>query len=122
MLQPIDGCSGVVDVLAFGVYARPQQQEIGVIAGEAFGHPQLTSINFAGIVERSEDSGPDPFHVPQMKIFVSGDKKKSAIRRLVDEVVFPYGDARGIEMLHTTAPSLRKDFHKERIVLVGKLP
>ena len=82
----------------------------------------MASINFARIVERSEDSGPDPFHVPQMKVFVSDDKKKPAIRRLVDEVVFPHGDPRGIEMLHTTAPSLRLDFHKERIVLVGQLP
>src|SRR5262245_32368526 len=121
MLQSVDRRAGVLDVLAFRVYARPQQQQISVVAGETFGHPQQVCVDLARVVEGSKERGPDPLHVPEVKIFVSGYEKKSSVRGLIDEVVFTNGDARGIEMLHAAASRLWLDFNEECITLVRQL-
>src|SRR6516225_149197 len=85
-----------------------------VSARDAFGEPKRTGVHFAGVVERLERSGPDPFDIPEVKKLVGGN-----IRKIVEGLDI---DGRGIGVLHATAPagSGFADVEEEGVLVVGR--
>src|SRR5215831_20170160 len=119
MFERVDNTGHPAEILLGCVNAAARQEKIAVIAGNAFEHPEQSSVNFMRVVEWTQHSRPDAFNVPEVKELMGDGRQELPVVRLGDEIVFTDGDVSRIQVLDTVG-CLGLDLEQKQVFLVGK--
>src|SRR5437773_11529461 len=76
-------------------------------------------MNFAGVIERTENCGTDSLHIPEMKEFVSNRRKNLPVSGLRHEIVLANADT-SVPKMFDTIRGLWLNFEEKYVLFAWK--
>src|SRR5205085_6462930 len=120
VLQTLYAARQQVEKVFIGDQSGAAEQDVLIVARDAFGDPEQARVVLLRIVEGAERVGADAFDVPSVEEFVRDNREDVAITRFGLETETRDDDRRRVQMFKP-APARRAQAQEKSVIVIRQL-